>query len=220
MTYNFLNQQTSISDAAGTGNFIYDVNHRLAIETNLVIVNGGISYTYDTYGRRTVMSFGNGPTTFANSAYTYDPMGRVTTFGNGADTLTCSYVSGTNTIGSSAWQTATLNTAHTYDSYKFLTGIAVNNVFVCGCCCGEKIQWHQREENGENDYCWNGPYAADFSGAAYAGFANFPSTLSISFILDFVCDDVAVYRISWDYLVTYTDSNETKDATTILNIGW
>ena len=86
------------------------------------------------------MSAGNGTATFANAAYTYDAMGRIATVGNSADTLTYSYVPGTGMIASSSWQTATVNTAYTYDSYKRLTNIAVNNANVYGYTLNDKNQ--------------------------------------------------------------------------------
>lgn len=104
------------------------------------LVNGGLTYTYDTAGRRTAMSAGNGTATFANAAYTYDAMGRIATVGNSADTLTYSYVPGTGMVASSSWQTATVNTAYTYDSYKRLTNIAVNNTSVYGYTLNDKNQ--------------------------------------------------------------------------------
>ena len=74
LTLNFLDQPTAITDAAGTRNFTYNPSHRLASETNPAIVNGVLSYTYDTAGRSTAMSFGNGSTTFVAATHTYDPM--------------------------------------------------------------------------------------------------------------------------------------------------
>ncbi len=74
LTLNFLDQPTAITDAAGTRNFTYNPSHRLASETNPAIVNGVLSYTYDTAGRFTAMSFGNGSTTFVAATHTYDPM--------------------------------------------------------------------------------------------------------------------------------------------------
>ena len=53
LTLNFLDQPTAITDAAGTRNFTYNPSHRLASETNPAIVNGVLSYTYDTAGRET-----------------------------------------------------------------------------------------------------------------------------------------------------------------------
>ena len=94
------------------------------------------------------MSAGNGTTTFANAAYTYDAMGRIATVGNSADTLTYSYVPGTGMIASSSWQTATVNTAYTYDSYKRLTNIAVNNTSVYGYTLNDKIR-----HTGSADRC-------------------------------------------------------------------
>ena len=140
MTLNFLDQPTSVTDAAGTRNFTYNSANQLANETIPGIVNGGLTYTYDTAGRRTAMSAGNGTTTFANAAYTYDAMGRIATVGNSADTLTYSYVPGTGMIASSSWQTATVNTAYTYDSYKRLTNIAVNSANVYGYTLNDKNQ--------------------------------------------------------------------------------
>lgn len=86
------------------------------------------------------MSAGNGTTTFANAAYTYDAMGRIATVGNSADTLTYSYVPGTNMIGSATWQEASINTVNTYDQYKRLTNIAVNNTSVYGYTLNDKNQ--------------------------------------------------------------------------------
>ena len=140
MTLNFLDQPTSVTDAAGTRNFTYNSANQLANETIPGIVNGELTYTYDTAGRRTAMSAGNGTTTFANAAYTYDAMGRIATVGNSADTLTYSYVPGTGMVASSSWQTATVNTAYTYDSYKRLTNIAVNNTSVYGYTLNDKNQ--------------------------------------------------------------------------------
>ena len=140
LTLNFLDQPTAITDAAGTRNFTYNPSHRLASETNPAIVNGVLSYTYDTAGRSTAMSFGNGSTTFATAMYGYDPTGRVETVGNATDTLTYTYVPGTGDIASSSWQTATLDTTYTYDGYKRLTNIAVNNVNVYGYTLNDKNQ--------------------------------------------------------------------------------
>ena len=86
------------------------------------------------------MSAGNGTATFANAAYTYDAMGRIATVGNSADTLTYSYVPGTNMIGSATWQEASINTVNTYDQYKRLTNIAVNNTSVYGYTLNDKNQ--------------------------------------------------------------------------------
>ena len=84
------------------------------------------------------MSAGNGTTIFSNAAYTYDAMGRIATVENSADTLTYSYVPGTGMIASSSWQTATVNTAYTYDSYKRLTNIAVNSANIYGYTLNDK----------------------------------------------------------------------------------
>lgn len=86
------------------------------------------------------MSAGNGTSTFANATYTYDTMGRIATVGNSTDTLTYTYVPETGMIASSSWQTATVNTAYTYDSYKRLTNIAVNNTSVYGYTLNDKNQ--------------------------------------------------------------------------------
>ena len=139
-TLNFLDQPVTVTDAAGTRNFTYNADHRLVNETIPGIVNGMIDYTYDAYGRRTVMNFGNGTTSFANAAYSYDSAGRIATVGNSADTLTYTYMPGTNIVGSSVWQNATLNTVNTYDSYKRLTNIAVNGVNVYGYTLNDKNQ--------------------------------------------------------------------------------
>ena len=86
------------------------------------------------------MSAGNGTATFANAACTYDTMGRIATVGNSADTLTYGYVPGTNMIGSATWQEASINTVNTYDQYKRLTNIAVNNTSVYGYTLNDKNQ--------------------------------------------------------------------------------
>ena len=86
------------------------------------------------------MSAGNGTATFANATYTYDAMGRIATVGNSADTLTYSYMPGTGMIASSSWETANLDTSYTYDSYKRLTNIAVNDVNIYGYTLNDKNQ--------------------------------------------------------------------------------
>ena len=140
MTLNFLDLPVSITDAAGTRTLSYNDANLLTSETNPVIANSGFTYTYDTAGRGTAMSFGNGTTTFANAAYSYDSTGRIATVGNSADTLTYGYVPGTNMIGSATWQEASINTVNTYDQYKRLTNIAVNNISVYGYTLNDKNQ--------------------------------------------------------------------------------
>ena len=71
-----------------------------------------IAYTYDNAGRRTGMNLNNGTNSFAQANYTYDTMGRVATVGNSADTMTYTYVPGTNMVGSAAWQNASINTVN------------------------------------------------------------------------------------------------------------
>ena len=68
MTLNFLDQPMSVTDAAGTRNFTYNSANQLANETIPGIVNSGLTYTYDTAGRRTAMSAGNGTELFTGAA--------------------------------------------------------------------------------------------------------------------------------------------------------
>jgi RHS repeat-associated protein len=151
LTLNYLDQTTVITDAAGTRNFTYNVNYRLANETNPVIVNGMMNYTYDAYGRRTGMNLTDG-TIRAQAGYTYDTAGRVATVGDGGDTLTYTYAPGTDRVASTAWTTATgNNTAYTYDNYKRLTNIAVNNTPIYGYTLNDKDQRTAATlENGDN----------------------------------------------------------------------
>ncbi len=150
LALNYLDQTTTITDAAGTRNFTYNVNYRLANETNPVIVNGVMNYTYDAYGRRTGMNLTDG-TVRAQAGYSYDTAGRVATVGDGGDTLTYAYAPGTSRIASTTWENATVNTAYTYDSYKRLTGIAVNNQSVYGYTLNDKDQRTAATlENGDN----------------------------------------------------------------------
>lgn len=88
----------------------------------------------------------------AQAGYTYDTAGRVATVGDGGDTLTYAYAPGTGRVASSAWTTATGNdTAYTYDNYKRLTGIAVNNQSVYGYTLNDKDQRTAATlENGDN----------------------------------------------------------------------
>ena len=81
LTLNFLDRQTSVTDAAGTRNFTYDAAHRLANEKNPLIVNGLLSHTYA-------------------------PTVRTATIGNGTDTRTDAYMPETWDIASSSRQTA------------------------------------------------------------------------------------------------------------------
>lgn len=140
MTLNYLDQTTAITDAAGTRNFSYNSNYRLANETNPVIVNGVMNYTYDAYGRRTGMNLTDG-TVRAQAGYTYDTAGRIGTVGNSVDTLTYTYRPGMTQVASAAWANATaLPTMYTYDQYHRLTGIAVNNQPVYGYTLNDKNQ--------------------------------------------------------------------------------
>jgi len=103
-------------------------------------MNGMITYTYDNAGRKTGMSLSNGIDSFAQANYTYGTRGRIATVGNNTDTLTYTYVPGTNMIGSATWQNASINTVNTYDQYKRLTNIAVNGVNVYGYTLNDKNQ--------------------------------------------------------------------------------
>ena len=118
----------------------FQANNQLGNETNPSIMNGMITYTYDNAGRRTGMNLSNGTDSFAQANYTYDTRGRIATVGNNTDTLTYTYVPGTNMIGSAAWQNASINTVNTYDQYKRLTNIAVNGANVYGYTLNDKNQ--------------------------------------------------------------------------------
>ena len=140
ITLDFLDRQSSIADAAGMRSFSYNANNQLGNETNPSIMNGMITYTYDNAGRRTGMNLSNGTDSFAQANYTYDTRGRIATVGNNTDTLTYTYVPGTNMIGSAAWQNASINTINTYDQYKRLINIAVNGENVYGYTLNDKNQ--------------------------------------------------------------------------------
>lgn len=140
ITFDFLDRQNSITDAAGMRSFSYSANNQLGNETNPSIMNGMITYTYDNAGRRAGMNLSNGTDSFAQANYTYDTRGRIATVGNNTDTLTYTYVPGTNMIGSAAWQNASINTVNTYDQYKRLTNIAVNGENVYGYTLNDKNQ--------------------------------------------------------------------------------
>ena len=140
ITFDFLDRQNSITDAAGMRSFSYNANNQLGNETNPSIMNGMITYTYDNAGRRAGMNLSNGTDFFAQANYTYDTRGRIATVGNNTDTLTYTYIPGTNMVGSSAWQNASINTINTYDQYKRLTNIAVNGSNVYGYTLNDKNQ--------------------------------------------------------------------------------
>ena len=128
-TLNFLDQPVTVTDAAGTRNFTYNADHRLVNETIPSIVNGMIDYTYDAYGRRTVMSFGNGTTSFANAAYSYDSAGRIATVGNDTHSANYAYTPAgmlhITTIKNLNDQ-AIVTTGRNYDVAHRLTGISTN----------------------------------------------------------------------------------------------
>jgi len=86
------------------------------------------------------MNLSNGIDSFAQANYTYGTRGRIATVGNNTDTLTYTYVPGTNMIGSAAWQNASINTVNSYDQYKRLTNIAVNGANVYGYTLNDKNQ--------------------------------------------------------------------------------
>jgi len=140
ITLDFLDRQSNITDAAGMRSFSYNASNQLGNETNPSIMNGMITYTYDNAGRRTGMNLSNGIDSFAQANYTYDTRGRIATVGNNTDTLTYTYIPGTNMISSAAWQNASINTINTYDQYKRLTNIAVNGANVYGYTLNDKNQ--------------------------------------------------------------------------------
>lgn len=156
ITLDFLDRQSSITDAAGMRSFSYNANNQLGNETTPSITNGMITYTYDNAGRRAGMNLSNGTDSFAQANYTYDTRGRIATVGNNTDTLTYTYVPGTNMIGSAAWQNASINTVNTYDQYKRLTNIAVNGENVYGYTLNDKNQ--RTSATLPDDNKWNYTY--------------------------------------------------------------
>ena len=140
ITLDFLDRPSSVADAAGTRNFTYNSNNQLGNETTPSITNGMITYTYDNAGQRNGMDLSNSTTSFAQANYTYDTRGRIAAVGNNTDTLTYTYIPGTNMVGSSAWQNASINIVNTYDQYKRLTNIAVNGSNVYGYTLNDKNQ--------------------------------------------------------------------------------
>ena len=140
ITLDFLDRASCVADAAGTRNFTYNGNNQLGNEATPSITNGMITYTYDNAGRRNGMDLSNGTTSFAQANYTYDTRGRIAAVGNNTDTLTYTYIPGSNMVGSSAWQNASINIVNTYDQYKRLTNIAVNGSNVYGYTLNDKNQ--------------------------------------------------------------------------------
>ena len=98
------------------------------------------SFTYDNFGRRTLRALQLNNTTIASAGRSYDTFGRIASISNGTDTLSYTYVPGTNMIGSATWQNASINTVNTYDQYKRLTNIAVNGENVYGYTLNDKNQ--------------------------------------------------------------------------------
>ena len=98
------------------------------------------SFTYDNFGRRTLRTLQMDNTTIASAGRSYDTFGRIAYVSNGTDTLSYTYVPGTNMIGSATWQNASINTVNTYDQYKRLTNIAVNGENVYGYTLNDKNQ--------------------------------------------------------------------------------
>ena len=144
-----------------------------------------MAYSYDNAGRRTGMNLSNGNTSFAQANYTYDTMGRVATVGNSADTMTYTYVPGTNMIGSAAWQNASINTVNTYDQYKRLTNIAVNNTNVYSYALNDKNQRMGATLPDGNTWAYTYDVMGQLTGAVKQDTANNPLA-SMSYLYDLI----------------------------------
>ena len=133
VTYNFLDQPVTITDAAGTRTLTYNAQSRLENETIPGIMDNMVnSYSYDAYGRLILRQLTTTGTAQAVSGIAYDVKGRVASVGNGADTLHYAYRPGLNRLATATWrnsQNAELNSrTYAYDTYHRLTGINLNNV--------------------------------------------------------------------------------------------
>ena len=133
VTYNFLDQPVTITDAAGTRTLTYNAQSRLENETIPGIMDNMVnSYSYDAYGRLILRQLTTTGTAQAVSGIAYDVKGRVASVGNGADTLHYAYRPGLDRLATATWrnsQNAELNSrTYAYDTYHRLTGINLNNV--------------------------------------------------------------------------------------------
>ena len=133
VTYNFLDQPVTITDAAGTRTLTYNAQSRLENETIPGIMDNMVnSYSYDAHGSLILRQLTTTGTAQAVSGIAYDVKGRVASVGNGADTLHYAYRPGLNRLATATWrnsQNAELNSrTYAYDTYHRLTGINLNNV--------------------------------------------------------------------------------------------
>ena len=144
-SYNFLNQPLTITDAAGVRTLTYNSQSLLENETIPGIMdNMGSSYSYDAYGRRILRRLNTNGAAQAVSGIAYDVKGRVTSVGNGTDTLHYAYRPGLSQLDTATWrnsQDAVLNSrTYAYDAYHRLTGINLNNASEVAYTLNDKDQ--------------------------------------------------------------------------------
>ena len=113
---------------SGTGSraFNYNADGTLASETIPNILNGSMTYSYDSYLRRTGMQLKQNNTAVYSSSYVYDNMSRIATIGDGTNTAAYTRKPGTNLLDTTtitAGGVAKLTTTRNYDNYYRLTGI-------------------------------------------------------------------------------------------------
>ena len=128
-TRDTLGRPTSITDAAGTRTLTYNDDSTLASETLPHILNHGISYVYDTLGRRAAMNLNNNGTAIASAAYAYDGMSRLATVSDGANSAEYSRIPGSSLLNTTLLRQgsggqAVLTVDRDYDNLNRLTSIS------------------------------------------------------------------------------------------------
>ena len=122
ITLDFLDRQSSITDAAGTRSFIYGSDQQQIDETVPYVSGLVLNYGYDTAKRKNALTLGNS----YSVTYTYDVKGRPASIAFNGKTKNYSYVPGTSNLsGYNVIESGNsiMSASYSYDAHKRLTGI-------------------------------------------------------------------------------------------------
>jgi len=125
ITFDFLDRQSIITDAAGTRSFTYG-SDQLQISETIPYISGLIlSYGYDSAKRKNALTLGNS----YSVSYTYDVKGRPASMAFNGKTKSYSYVPGTSNLsGYNVVESGNsiMSASYSYDAHKRLTGITAS----------------------------------------------------------------------------------------------
>ncbi|WP_176013214.1 RHS repeat domain-containing protein [Victivallis sp. Marseille-Q1083] len=126
MTLTRLGETATLTDAAGTHHFTYNADRTVATESQPLLTNGELVFSYDALGRPTGLTLKQGTAVELSASYSYDAMSRLATVTGLGHTATYSRVSGSNRLASTEFKVGT-TTVHTatrgYDHFNRLTDV-------------------------------------------------------------------------------------------------